>query len=284
MYQLEAHQHFWKYKRADYGWISEGMVSSRHDFLPEDLRKEMAAAGVNGSISVQARQSLDETRTLLRMAEENDFIKAVVGWVPLIHPDLGRLLPTVAAHPKLRAVRHVLHDEADDFYMLRDDFNRGIGALKPYHLAYDILIFERHLPQTIQFVDRHPEQIFVVDHLGKPRAKDGLMEPWAGNLTELARRPNVYCKISGLVTDANWEKWTADALRPYFEVCLQAFGPKRLLFGSDWPVCLVASSYKRWVETVSGWIASLSGDDQRRIWSRNTAEAYGLEEANLSQA
>ena len=282
MYKIDAHQHFWKYKRAEYGWIDERMLSIRHDFLPEDLRKEMASASVNGAISVQARQSLDETQTLLRMAEENDFIKAVVGWVPLIHPDLERLLPTVAAHPKLRGVRHVLHDEADDFYMLRDDFNRGIGRLKPYHLAYDILIFERHLPQTIQFVDRHPEQLFVLDHLAKPRAKDGLIEPWAGNLGELARRPNVYCKISGLVTEADWERWTADGLRPYFEMCLQVFGPRRLMFGSDWPVCLVATSYQRWVETVSGWVGNLSNDEQSRIWSGTAVEAYRLQDASRS--
>ncbi|MBV8834627.1 MAG: amidohydrolase family protein [Acidobacteriaceae bacterium] len=282
MYKIDAHQHFWKYKRAEYGWIDERMLSIRHDFLPEDLRKEMASASVNGAISVQARQSLDETQTLLRMAEENDFIKAVVGWVPLIHPDLERLLPTVAAHPKLRAVRHILHDEADDLYMLRDDFNRGIGGLKPYHLAYDILIFERHLPQTIQFVDRHPEQLFVLDHLAKPRAKDGLIEPWAGNLGELARRPNVYCKISGLVTEADWERWTADGLRPYFEMCLQVFGPRRLMFGSDWPVCLVATSYQRWVETVSGWVGNLSNDEQSRIWSGTAVEAYRLQDASRS--
>ena len=283
MYKIDAHQHFWKYRAAEYGWINERMRSIRHDFLPKELRKEMAAAGVDGAISVQARQSLEETHSLLRMAEENDFVKAVVGWVPLIHPDLERLLPTVAAHPKLRAVRHILHDEADDHYMLREDFNRGMRGLKPYHLVYDILIFERHLPQTIQFVDRHPAQIFVLDHLAKPRAKDRAIEPWAENLNELARRSNVYCKISGLVTEAEWKEWTADGLRPYFEITLEAFGPQRVMFGSDWPVCLVATSYTRWVETVSAWLADLSNEEQRRIWSGTAIEAYGLDSATLSR-
>ncbi len=251
-------------------------VAIRRNFLPDDLSKEITAAGVHGAITVQARQTLEETHWLLRLAEAHEFIRGVVGWVPLIHPDLERLLPTVAGHPKLRAVRHVLHDEADDEYMLRDDFNHGIRALKPYHLAYDILIFERHLPQTIAFVDRHPKQVFVVDHFAKPRAKAGALSPWRENIGELARRPHVYCKLSGLATEADWNGWTADALRPYFETVLESFGPSRLMFGSDWPVCLVATTYERWVETVGAWVAGLSEEEQSRIWSGTAREAYGL--------
>ena len=276
MYRIDAHHHFWRYDPAEYGWIGENMRLIQRNFFPLDLKKEIDTSGINGAISVQARQNLEETRWLVQHAEHHDFIKGVVGWVPLSHPDLERLLPTVAGHPNLRGVRHVLQDEPDGNYMLRDDFNRGIRSLKPYHLTYDILIFERHLPQTIRFVDCHPDQVFVLDHMGKPRAKDNMLSPWRENIMELAKRPHIYCKISGLVTEADWTRWTAETLRPYFDSVLEAFGPQRLMFGSDWPVCLVATTYEGWVQTVSTWIAELSQKEQSRIWSGTAVEAYRL--------
>jgi len=276
MYKIDSHHHFWIYDPAEYQWIGDDLQSIRRDFGPPDLEAEMVEAGVDAVISVQARQTLEETHWLLNLANEHDYIKGVVGWVPLINPDLERLLPTVASHPKLKAVRHVLHDEADADYMLRSDFNRGLGALKPYPVAYDLLIFESHLPQTIQLVDRHPNQIFVVDHLAKPRVKAGELSPWRENLRELAQRPHVYCKLSGLVTEADWSAWTEASLHPYIETVLTAFEPRRVMFGSDWPVCLVASTYKRWVEVVKNAIASLSEAEQQRIWSGTAVEAYRL--------
>ena len=273
---IDAHQHFWKYEPLEYPWIGEGMDAMRRDFLPADLVVAMAGTGVDGAVSVQARQSLEETWQLLNFADENAFIKGVVGWVPLTNPDLNRLLPTVASHPKLRGVRHVLHDELDDMYMLRDDFNRGVQALKPFGLAYDILIFERHLPQTIKFVDRHPQQVFVVDHLAKPRVRAGEMSPWRENLRELAKRSNVYCKISGLVTEADFANWTEEQLRPHFEGVIEAFTPARLMFGSDWPVCLLAASYSQWVQVVTRAIAGLSEGERERIWQGTAKEAYRL--------
>ncbi len=273
---IDSHQHFWNFNPVEYPWIGEGKDVLRRDFLPEDLAPEIKETGISGVVSVQARQSLDETWQLLNYSDRHEWICGVVGWVPLIHPDLNRLLPTVASHPKLRGVRHILHDETDPFYMLREDFNHGIRALKPFKLAYDILIFERHLPQTIEFVDRHSNQVFVVDHLAKPRVRDGVISPWRENIESLSRRPNVYCKISGLVTEANYTRWTEAQLRPYIDVVIDAFTPGRLMFGSDWPVCLAAASYRRWVDVVTRAISHLTDSERDRIWSGTAIEAYGL--------
>jgi L-fuconolactonase len=273
---IDAHHHFWNYSAEEYGWISEEMKVLRRDFTPADLRKEIAAAGVDGVVSVQARQTVDETRWLLELAAANDFIRGVVGWVPLVSPDVGRDLERFAASPKLKAVRHVLQDEPDDDYALRDDFDRGVGELKRFNLRYDILVFERHLPQAIKLVDKHPEQVFVLDHVAKPRIKEGKLDPWRANLKELARRGNVYCKASGMATEADWKQWTPGQLRPYFDAALDAFGPRRLMFGSDWPVCLLATDYGRWVRTVRELAGELTNAEQSRLFGGTATEAYGL--------
>src|ERR1051325_7389573 len=195
--KIDAHHHFWKYTPAEYGWIDDAMKIIRRDFLPEHLRCEIVNAGIDGVVSVQARQSLEETRWLLSLAAQHDFIKGVVGWVPLVDASLREHLAEFSTSKKFRAVRHVLQGEPDERYMLRDDFNRGITALREFGLVYDILIFERQLPRTIEFVDRHPNQVFVLDHVAKPRIKDNALVPWRTNLRELARRPNVFCKVSG---------------------------------------------------------------------------------------
>jgi L-fucono-1,5-lactonase len=274
--KIDSHHHFWKYSEREYGWIGDNMKALRRDFLPPDLAKEIAAAGIEGVVSVQARQTLEETQFLLEYAEGNDFIRGVVGWVPLVNPAVSKDIEKFAGRPKLKALRHVLQDEPDDNYILRDDFNRGIRALRDVGLVYDILIYERHLPQTLTFVDRHPDQVFVLDHIAKPRIKDNLIEPWRANIRRLAERPHIYCKLSGMVTEADWQNWTPEQLRPYFDVVLQAFGPRRLMFGSDWPVCLVAASYQKWVTTVTSAIAKLTADEQARIWGGTAVEAYGL--------
>ncbi|MBI1356798.1 MAG: amidohydrolase family protein [Acidobacteria bacterium] len=274
--RIDAHHHFWKYTVAEYDWIDDSMARIRRDFLPADLEAELRAAGIDGAVSVQARQTLEESEFLLGLADAHDFLKAVVGWVPLIEPDVAEPLDRFRANPKFRGVRHVLQGEADDRYMLREDFNRGISLLADRNLVYDILIFERHLPQTLQLVDRHPKQTFVLDHIAKPRIKDGALSPWQSLIIELAHRPNVYCKVSGMVTEADYKSWTPEQLRPYFDTVLSAFGPKRILFGSDWPVCLVACEYGRWAEIVRGWISELSPAEQARILGGTAAEAYGL--------
>ncbi len=274
--RIDAHHHLWHFNAADYGWISEEMAVLRRDFLPKDLAKEIRHADVDGVVTVQARQSLAETAWLLELAAEHDFMRGVVGWAPLASATVADDLAAFAAAPKLKAVRHVLQGEPDENYMLRDDFNAGIAALTPLGLVYDILIFERHLPQTIRFVDRHPNQPFVLDHIAKPRIRERLLQPWKDNLADLARRENVYCKLSGLVTEADPANWTPQQLEPYVDVAIEAFTPQRVMFGSDWPVCLLGAKYKQWVETVEALLSRLTEAEQDRIWSATAIEAYRL--------
>jgi L-fuconolactonase len=274
--RIDAHHHLWKYSREQYPWMADNMDELRRDFLVDDLSRVLRETGIHGVVTVQARQMLEETEWLLALAERNDFMQAVVGWVPLVEEGVRDQLDKLSPHTKLKAVRHVLHDEADDFYMLREDFNRGIAHLKDFNLGFDILIFARQLPQTIEFVDRHPQQVFIVDHIAKPRIKDGMLAPWRENIVELARRENVYCKLSGMVTEASWTGWTESDLQPYFEIAMEAFGPGRLMFGSDWPVILVASSYQRWLETVHHAISGLSLEEQTQILSGTAKDTYQL--------
>ena len=274
---IDAHHHFWRYDPVEYDWISEPMRVLRRDFLPADLCAEIAATGVGGVISVQARQMLGETRALLAHAQAHDFIRAVVGWVPLVDPAVRDALAEFTQDPNFRACRHVLQDEPDDHYMLRQDFNRGMRALTEAGLAYDILVFERQLPQCLQLVDRHPHQVFVLDHIGKPRIRDASFVAWQAAIRELARRANVYCKISGLVTEADWRRWSAADLAPYLDAVLDAFGPRRLMYGSDWPVCLLGASYARWFDLVAGFAARLSADERDRVLGGTAVDAYQLQ-------
>ena len=275
--KIDAHHHLWKYSAAEYGWISPEMRAIRRDFLPEDLEELMHHFGIEGTVAVQARQTLEETSWLLGLAEKHSLIRGVVGWVPLTEgASVKRHLERFAGNQKLRGVRHVIHDEADPRYILRDDFNAGVHTLREFRLRYDILIFERHLPAAIEFVDRHPQQIFILDHVAKPRIKDRVLSPWDRNMRELARRQNVYCKLSGMVTEADHERWTPEILQPYIDVALRAFGPRRMMYGSDWPVLLVAGDYARWFGAVTNTIAGLSKDEQDRIMGGTAAEAYGI--------
>jgi L-fuconolactonase len=274
---IDAHHHLWKYTAAEYGWITPQMSVIRRDFLPDQLEELMHHFGIEGTVAVQARQTVEETSWLLSLAEKHPLIRGVVGWVPLTNgAGVKRHLEHFSAHPKLRGVRHVIHDEADPRYILRNDFNAGVGALREFKLRYDILIFERHLPATIEFVDRHPNQVFILDHVAKPRIKERIISPWDRNLRELAKRENVYCKLSGMVTEADLEHWTPEDLQPYIDVVLAAFGPHRLMYGSDWPVLLRAGDYARWFDTVSGAINKLSKAEQERIMGGSAAEAYGI--------
>ncbi|MEO6739500.1 MAG: amidohydrolase family protein [Chthoniobacteraceae bacterium] len=274
--KIDSHHHFWKYSAAEYPWIDDSMAALRRDFLPEDLRQEIAHADIDGVVTVQARQTVEETRWLLELAAQHSFIKGVVGWVPLAEAGVQKELERFAPQPKLRAVRHVVQAEPDDRFILGADFNRGIALLKQFGLVYDILILERHLAPALEFVDRHPQQVFVLDHIAKPRIKDGALEPWRANIRDIARRQNVFCKVSGMVTEADWKTWSEEQMRPYFDVVLEAFGPKRLMFGTDWPVCLAASGYSRWVELVRKFSARLSADEQDCLFGKTAVQAYGL--------
>ncbi|MFN0128125.1 MAG: amidohydrolase family protein [Verrucomicrobiales bacterium] len=274
---IDSHHHFWKYSAAEYPWIDDSMTALRRDFLPDNLKRELDHADIHGVVSVQARQTVGETEWLLSLAEQHHFIKGVVGWVPLAHAGVRSVIEGFAPNPKLKAIRHVVQGEPDDRFILGADFNRGISLLKDFGLAYDILIFERHLPPSIEFVDRHPKQVFVLDHVAKPRIKDNAIEPWRKNMKEMARRENVYCKVSGMVTEADYKKWSEEQLRPYFDVVLEAFGPKRLMFGTDWPVCLVAASYVRWVELVHRFADKLSAAEREWLFGKTAMQAYKLE-------
>jgi L-fuconolactonase len=274
---IDAHHHLWKYSAAEYGWISPEMRVIKRDFLPENLEELMHYFGIEGTVAVQARQTLEETSWLLELAGKHPLIRGVVGWVPLTEgAGVKKHLERFAGNPRLRGVRHVIHDEADPRYILRKDFNEGVHALREFKLRYDILIFERHLPAAIEFVDRHPNQTFILDHVAKPRIKDKVMTPWDRNMRELAKRQNVYCKLSGMVTEADPARWTPEGLQPYIDVVLAAFGPRRLMYGSDWPVMLLAGDYARWFGTVQNAIGKLSKAEQERIMGGTAAEAYGI--------
>lgn len=273
---IDAHHHLWRYLPPGQPWMTDGMELLRRNFLVDDLRAVTADAGITGTIVVETERSIEETLWLSETAANDDLIRGIVGWAPLTHPEIALKLERMAHLPKLRGIRHPIHDEPDDQFVLREDFNRGIAALKQFNLRYDILIFEKHLAQTIQFVDRHPDQVFIVDHAAKPRIRDRALSPWKDRVSELGRRQNVYCKLSGMVTEADWNTWTDDVLSPYIEVVLEAFGPRRVMFGSDWPVVTLASSYKRWWGTVRNAIARLSPSEQKRILSATAIEAYGL--------
>jgi L-fuconolactonase len=274
--RIDAHHHLWRYSKEEYGWIAANMARIARDFLPQDLQKVLTSSGMQGSIAVQARQTLEETQSLLNFAQEFPIIRGVVGWAPIASPEFPQVLERFHHFEKLKGFRHVVQDEPDEAFLLRPDFNAGIALFKRYGLVYDILIFERQLLAAISFVDRHPAQVFVLDHIAKPRIRDRLLEPWRTNIRELARRENVFCKLSGMVTEAHWAKWRPADLQLYFEVVLDAFGARRLLAGSDWPVCLLAATYQTWFSTLREFISRLSGAEQEMILGGVACEVYSL--------
>lgn len=280
--RIDAHHHLWIYQKEQYAWISEEMGALARDFLLSDLEKELRGANVDGTLVVQASQTLEESEWLLSLANDSKQIRGVVGWAPLYSDKLPAILEIWRGEKKLKGLRHVIQDEPDEKFMERHDFNRGISCLAASGLVYDILIYEHHLPAAIAFVDRHPNQVFVLDHIAKPRIREALLEPWAAHLRELARRENVYCKLSGMVTEADWKKWSIEDLRPYFDVVLDAFGPGRLMAGSDWPVCLLASGYRRWFDTVLELIRPLSTSERDLILGGVAARIYSVGEAASS--
>jgi len=275
--RIDSHQHFWRYRPQAHAWISDAMAVLKRDFLPGDLEPLLRAQGFDGCVAVQAAQSLDETRFLLDLADRHPFVRGVVGWVDLVSPGLERQLEAFAAHPRFRGVRHIAQDEPDDRYLARDDVVRGIGRLRGFGLTYDLLVYARQLPSAVELARRLPEQPFVVDHVAKPEIRKGTLDPWRDDIRRLAALPHVLCKLSGLVTEAAWDGWTEADLRPYLDVVLEAFGPGRLMIGSDWPVCLLAGSYARVLDVVRGFVGALSPAEQAGILGDNAARFYGLE-------
>jgi len=275
--KIDAHQHYWHYTPEEYGWIGPDMSILQKDHLPNDLAPLLESANIEGSIAVQARQTLDETRWLLELADQYPFIKGVVGWVDLRSPELRGQLERCYTHPKFCGVRHIVQDEPDDQFMLREDFIRGLGTLAEFDLAYDILIFPRHLPVACELVERFPNQRFVLDHIAKPFIKDGQVAPWDADIRRLAAHPNVLCKISGMVTEADWHRWRPSDFRPYLETVFEAYGTQRIMFGSDWPVCTLAATYAGVIEIVSDYVQQLSEEEQADVWGKTAQRFYGLE-------
>jgi L-fuconolactonase len=272
--KIDTHQHFWIYRPQDYGWIGPGMEGLRRDYLPTDLAPLLASEGIDGTVAVQARQTVEESRWLLELANQNDFIKGVVGWVDLRSPRVGEQLERFVSHPKFRGVRHIVHDEPDDQFMMQDDFRRGIGRLKAYGLTYDLLLFPRHLPVAKRLVEEFPDQPFVLDHISKPPIKEHKIEPWLTDLRSLAASENVFCKVSGMVTEADWAEWKASDFEPYLDAVFECFGTKRIMIGSDWPVSTLAASYSSVVQLSTAYIQRLSVAEQADVWCNNAQSFY----------
>jgi L-fuconolactonase len=273
---IDSHQHFWRYTPQRDGWITDDMAVLKRDFLPEDLIPELQANHVHGTVAVQADQSEQETMFLLDLASRFPEIKGVVGWVDLCSPELPKRLEYFSRFEKLRGFRHVVQSEPDDRYMLREDFVDGVGCLQRFNFTYDILIYPKQLPAAIELVAKLPQQRFVIDHMAKPLIRSRTISPWQHQMREIALNPHVYCKVSGLVTEADWQSWREADIRPYLDVVFEAFGPDRLMFGSDWPVCLLAGSYETVKVVVANYIRELPEEQQVKILGLNAVRFYGL--------
>jgi L-fuconolactonase len=275
---IDSHHHLWKYSADQYGWIGDHMSVLKRDFLTAELQAVAAESGVDGFVSVQARQIVEETVALLDIAATEPLIRGVVGWVPLADPQVSDVLDRFADAKNLKGVRHVVHDEPDDRFILGAEFNRGIDQLKGRGLVYDVLIFAKHLPASIEFIDHHPNLSMVLDHIAKPTISAAKFDDqWARNFREIAKRENLTCKFSGVVTEVRDDTWSTDTIRRYWDVALEAFTPKRLMFGSDWPVCLLKSSHKRWVDTVRELASRLSADEQADFFAGTAIRVYNLD-------
>jgi len=274
--KIDAHHHLWQYNENQYGWIPDEMSVLKRDYLPPELKKALDKAGVDGTVVVQARQIAEETSWLLEQADAYPFIRGVVGWVDLQSEKVDDQLDYFSRDPRLVGVRHVLHDEADDEFMMRPAFMRGIGKLQDYNLTYDLLLFPRHLSIAERLVRRFPDQRFVLDHIGKPNIKDRELEPWLSGLARLASHPNVWCKISGMVTEADWKNWKRDDFRIYLDRVVELFGTGRIMTGSDWPVCCVAGEYEEVMTVVEDYFRGFSESEKAHIFGRNCMDFYGI--------
>jgi L-fuconolactonase len=279
--KIDSHQHFWRYSATDYPWIGAGMERLARDYLPADLEPPAAAAGIGGTVAVQARQTLEETRWLLELAERHPLIRGVVGWVDLRSVDVHGQLREFAAREQFVGVRHVVQDEPDPRFLLGETFVRGLEHLHPFGLTYDLLLYPQQLPAAVELAAQLPEQPFVLDHLAKPRiakwTKPGDLHAWRRDIEALAKQDNVCCKLSGMVTEAAWRQWRRHDFKPYLDVALAAFGPERLMFGSDWPVCLLSGDYAEVAGIIGDFCGELSPAEQAAIWGGTARRFYGLD-------
>lgn len=277
MKRIDAHQHFWHYDREEYDWISDEMAVLRRDFLPEDLEPLLRKQNLDGCVAVQARQTEEETNYLLGLADRYEHVVGVVGWVDLQSDHLASRLEAYQPFGWLKGIRHIVQAEADPEFMLREAFVRGVKMLGEFDLTYDILVFEKQFPMVVRFLEQCPEQPFVLDHLGKPMIGEQPTQSWVNGMKAMAEHPNVYCKVSGLVTEADWSNWTADTFKPYLDVVAEAFGPQRLMYGSDWPVCLLAAEdYGEVAALAQPFAAQFSAEEQAAIFGGNAERFYKL--------
>jgi L-fuconolactonase len=278
---IDSHQHFWRYSAAEYPWIGAGMERLARDYLPVNLEAVAAAVGISGTVAVQARQTLEETRWLLDLAEHHPLIRGVVGWVDLRSPEVAGELREFSSRPAFVGVRHVVQDEPDPRFLLGEEFVAGLRHLAPLGLTYDLLLYPQQLPAAVELVASLPEQPFVLDHLAKPRIAAWTarsdMASWRRDIEALARHKNVCCKLSGLVTETAWGQWRPADFKPYLDIALMAFGPDRLMFGSDWPVCLLSGDYAEVAGIIRDLCGQLSPDDQAAIWGGTARRFYGLD-------
>jgi L-fuconolactonase len=273
---IDAHQHFWHYDPAKHIWMTPEMGVLKTDFLPTDLKPLLDNCGLTGCVAVQANQAEVENEFLLSLAQQHDFIKGIVGWVDLQAENVESRLDFYTQFPTIKGFRHVIHDEPDHDFMLRAAFLRGISFLKKYDYTYDILIFPEHLPNTLKLVQAFPDQPFVIDHIAKPSIKTGSIKRWQQQLKAIAEYENVQCKISGMVTEADWKKWQPADFTPYIETVVELFGTGRIMYGSDWPVCTLAASYDNMFSIVKNCFSTFSKDEQQKFFGENATRFYDL--------
>lgn len=273
---IDSHQHFWNYEPVKHEWIDDEMAVIRRDFTPADLKEVYQENDIDGCVVVQADQTLEETDFLLNLAAKNDFIKGVVGWVDFRGTDIDQVLERYNAFDKLKGFRHVVQGEADPNFLLRPNFLEGISKLEQYGFVYDILVFPHQLGSVLEFVKKFPNINFVIDHIAKPYIKDGFYDGWALLMKEIGKEDNVHCKLSGMVTEADYKTWTPEQLEPYMQLVLDAFGADKIMYGSDWPVCLVAGNYQKIKDIITNFIAKLSPVEQSAIMGENAIKFYNL--------
>lgn len=274
--RIDAHQHFWIYNSVRDAWIDDDMEVIRKNYLPKDLLPVLQENNMDGCVAVQADQSINETNFLLKLANENDFIKGVVGWVDLRKENLEEQLEQYISFKKLKGFRHIVQAEKQADFLLRDDFCKGVSLLQKHGFTYDILIYPKQLMVAIEFVKRFPEQFFVVDHLAKPNIRERKIGEWEKEIKLIAAFPNVYCKLSGMVAEADWGRWSVGDFKPYIEIVLENFGIDRVMFGSDWPVCLLAATYKQCCEILEENTIHFSEEEKRKLWGENAIRFYNL--------
>jgi L-fuconolactonase len=276
MKKIDAHQHFWKFDPVKDSWINDDMKIIQNDFLPGDLEPLLEQNDFEGCVVVQSDQSYEENRFQLQNATENDFIKGIVGWVDIQTPKVEKDLEYLSQFKKMKGFRHVLQGEQQRDLMLQPAFMKGISLLRKYNFTYDILIFKDQLQYVPKFVSSFPDQLFVIDHLAKPDIKNGEINEWKNNIKKLSQFENLYCKISGMVTEADWKNWKKKDFKPYMDVIVEIFGINRIMFGSDWPVCLVAASYTEMLSIVEDYFSSFSKNDQEQFFGLNAIRFYDL--------